>query len=378
MARRVAPATPPPFGAPHGHVGGSYDWWWWNFGRPAGMPYRPVGVAAAPTAAFDASKLESAVHVALAQLQAFAAVLNARDMTVLGIGEHLSHAEEATAGGDFSRAISHMDAAAQMMAQLTAASASASPKAAAGTLGAVDSAFAAALWQPFYAQTGIRPEWIVPVLAAESGLNPSLPNQAGYPYYGLNQVSGSYLQARGIDPSDYLTWPASRQLVQVVTPFMAGQIAALGVRPQSGARVYQLNFLPATLRTATDLTSVIATRPAGGCPAGHSASYYCANAGFDSAHKGFIDVQDLADSVAKQAANPYVQSVIASAYAVAPSGVGPETDPVYGDDYAPGAVATGANWGPAIAVGASALAAIGLVAAYQAGYFDRRRPAVVR
>lgn len=244
-------------------------------------------------------------------------------------------------------------------------------------LGAVDSAFAAALWNPFYAQTGIRPEWIVPVLAAESGLNPAVQNQAGYPYYGLNQVSGSYLQGRGIDPSAYLGWSASQQLAAVVTPFMASQIAALGVRPQSGARTYQLNFLPATLRTATTLTSVIATRPAGGCPTGHSSSYYCANAGFDTARKGYIDVQDLADSVARQAAKPYVRSVIASAYAVAPPGVGPETDPVYGDDFAPGAVARGTNWGPAVAFAATALTAIALVGAYQAGYF-RLQPAVVR
>lgn len=36
-----APTSPPPFGRPHGHIGGSYDWWWWNIGRPAGMPYAP-------------------------------------------------------------------------------------------------------------------------------------------------------------------------------------------------------------------------------------------------------------------------------------------------------------------------------------------------
>jgi len=34
-------AASPPFGQPAGHVGGSYDWWWARFGRPAGMPYAP-------------------------------------------------------------------------------------------------------------------------------------------------------------------------------------------------------------------------------------------------------------------------------------------------------------------------------------------------
>lgn len=36
------PSSPPPFGQPEGHLGGSYDWWWWTFGRPAGMPYSPT------------------------------------------------------------------------------------------------------------------------------------------------------------------------------------------------------------------------------------------------------------------------------------------------------------------------------------------------
>jgi hypothetical protein len=37
----AAPTSPPPFGRPAGHIGGTYDWWWFNFGRPAGMKYRP-------------------------------------------------------------------------------------------------------------------------------------------------------------------------------------------------------------------------------------------------------------------------------------------------------------------------------------------------
>jgi hypothetical protein len=39
----VEPQSPPPFGQPLDHIGGSYDWWWWNFGRTAGMPYNPTG-----------------------------------------------------------------------------------------------------------------------------------------------------------------------------------------------------------------------------------------------------------------------------------------------------------------------------------------------
>lgn len=40
--RPIPPTSPPPFERPEGHIGGSYDWWWWNFGRPAGEPYQPT------------------------------------------------------------------------------------------------------------------------------------------------------------------------------------------------------------------------------------------------------------------------------------------------------------------------------------------------
>ena len=232
----------------------------------------------------------------------------------------------------------------------------------------VDAAFAATLWNPFFAKTGIRPEWIVPVLASESGVNPAKPNAQGYPYYGINQISGTYLQARGIDPQTYLTWSASQQLAQIVTGYMQAQIGAFGAL-QSGTRVYQSNFLPATLKTATSLDSVIATRPAAGCPAGKSSSFYCANQVFDWNKQGVITVGDLAHYVALSANQSYVKNIIASAYAVAPAGVGPETDPVYGLDFPGG---SGASYTGPILLALVGLAAIGGVAAYEAGVFDRR------
>ena len=39
---RCSPTSPPAFGNSPGHIGGSYDHWWWTFGRPAGLPYRPT------------------------------------------------------------------------------------------------------------------------------------------------------------------------------------------------------------------------------------------------------------------------------------------------------------------------------------------------
>lgn len=60
MNHSCAPTSPPPFGRPPGHVGGSYDWWWWNFGRRGGHPYTPPTASAEtlnrggrPVAGFD-------------------------------------------------------------------------------------------------------------------------------------------------------------------------------------------------------------------------------------------------------------------------------------------------------------------------------------
>jgi hypothetical protein len=74
-----------------------------------------VGAAAAP---FNATQLTQSVRTALVQLQAFARTLSPHDIQILGIGEHLSHAEEAAATGDFARAQSHINAVAQMMSRV--------------------------------------------------------------------------------------------------------------------------------------------------------------------------------------------------------------------------------------------------------------------
>jgi hypothetical protein len=176
-----------------------------------------------------------------------------------------------------------------------------------------------ALWA-LYDVTGVRVEYLVPVLSAESGLNPSVPNAAGYPYYGINQMSGSWLSAAGITPSDYLTWPASQQIAAVVTPYMAGIVKQFG-RLHSGTRVYQANFYPASLKTARTLASKIVCSPS---------QAYTANAGLDVNRSGCIEVSDLAATVQKQAATSGVQAAIAAAYALRPGEK--ERNPVYGTD----------------------------------------------
>ena len=188
--------------------------------------------------------------------------------------------------------------------------------------GGVDAGFPAALWA-MYAQTGIRPEWIVPVLFAESGLNPAAVNSIGC--VGINQACPFAVPT----PADYTSWTASEQLTGVVTPMYQAITAKFGAL-RSGARVEQANFLPATLPTAKSLGSVLASQ---------GSAVYAGNAGLDWQHKGTITVADLGHFVGKAAAVPYVQSVIGSAYGVAPAGVGAPTDPVLGTDFGSAAAA---------------------------------------
>jgi hypothetical protein len=57
---RAPPTSPPPFGNPEGHIGGSYDWYWWNFGRHAGVPYEPTDEAEVETRHVDRAVTEMA------------------------------------------------------------------------------------------------------------------------------------------------------------------------------------------------------------------------------------------------------------------------------------------------------------------------------
>jgi hypothetical protein len=180
-----------------------------------------------------------------------------------------------------------------------------------------------ALWA-IYDATGIRPEWLIPGLAIESGLNPSLPNAAGYPYYGISQISGSFLEARGIDPSDYLTWSASQQLQTIVLPYMQGVVNQLGPL-DSGIRVYQANFYPASLAYAPGLDDVIVSSSSAD---GNSRAAYAANKYLDADGNGEITPRDLGARLSEQVAKGFVQSAISQTYALRPSER--PTDPVFG------------------------------------------------
>lgn len=188
---------------------------------------------------------------------------------------------------------------------------------------ALDDASYPALWS-LYAQGGPRPEYILPVLFAESGFNTAIINSIGCA--GINQMCKGWLDAIGMTAQEYAALPASEQIKRGLTPYMLDAVHRYGPL-RSGTRTYQSNYLPATLNTAKHLTDVIASSPS---------LYYTQNAGFDTAKKGYITVQDLANSVKRAVAQPAVQDAINTAYRIDAGTMGPNGSPheeVYGEDF---------------------------------------------
>lgn len=222
---------------------------------------------------------------------------------------------------------------------------------------ALDSASYTELWNILQKTGDIRPEYLLPVLWGESTFSPSAENAD---HYGLNQADGgvpagqpggpSGLRGRGIDPTDYKTWPASRQLHSVVSPFLSGLIRSFGPI-RSGTRLYQANFVPASLPIATSFDDVVVGK-GGRRYNGQEGSFYDANLVLDIGtssdplgrdglhHKGKITVGDLAARVAAMAEVPQVAHAIELAYKVKPPGVTAGVvgadhphNPVDGEDY---------------------------------------------
>ena len=189
-------------------------------------------------------------------------------------------------------------------------------------------AAANALWS-LYDATGIRPEWLLPPLYYESAGFQNVQNFAGYPYYGVNQASVQMLSGYGITPDQYLAMPISEQIRRVVTPEFVGLQQRYGPL-RSGLRIYQANFLPATLPVVKSLDGVLATQGHDDWGAG---DVYGANAGFDTQHKGTIVLGDLAAAVQKSAAAPAVVDALRQTYAARPQELPFKRDPVYGDDF---------------------------------------------
>lgn len=186
----------------------------------------------------------------------------------------------------------------------------------------------AALWSLFDAG-GPRPEYVLPMLYAESGFDPSVQNRGGSANYGVNQASTELIASyANVDPSTYVTWSASQQIDTVVRGMLLDLVHRFGPL-KSGARVEQANFLPATLPSVTTLDGVLAR---------FGDSAYSGNADLDTQHKGTITLGDLANFVGRNVRGATVQSALQQTYELRP-GVAMR-DPVMGEDFLSGGGST--------------------------------------
>ena len=169
--------------------------------------------------------------------------------------------------------------------------------------------------------TGVRPEYLAPVLYFESGFNPAAVNNASGAS-GLNQTMPSNLAAFGTTPASFRAMSQAQQLTTAVAPYFTTAVQTYGPI-RSATRAYQANFLPATLATAKALTAIVIL---GGTSA------YNANKVLDPFNHGAILVADLAYTMARAAASSECAAAIARAYQLRPGES--QTNPVYGTDYA--------------------------------------------
>jgi hypothetical protein len=201
-----------------------------------------------------------------------------------------------------------------------------------------------ALWD-LYDKGGPRPEFVLPVLAYESGgAFSTTAKNPGSPNYGLNQINASWLTNHHIALADYLAWPASTQIRKVVTPFLLGLMSDTGPL-NSGIQVYQANFVPASLNPrltkmlkgavhyAPGLDDVIVAATDPPEPGQHKNDYN-SNVGLDGnpkkgiPRKGWITPRDLGEKIADAATASIVKDAIAKTYALRPTEV--TQDPVFG------------------------------------------------
>jgi hypothetical protein len=184
--------------------------------------------------------------------------------------------------------------------------------------------------------TGVRPEYLYgPLFQESNGFQTNIQNYQGAANYGLNQISGAWLTANGIDLQTYLSWTASQQLYGVVLPFLQQQVRTYGKIIRSGTRMYQANMLPGSLKLLSPPQQGLGTlyfvaRAWNDKITCSPSRYYAGNAGLDTDKSGCITVADLGAQVTKLVTQPAVQAAIAAAYVLRPGEK--QQNPVYGTD----------------------------------------------
>jgi hypothetical protein len=135
---------------------------------------------------------------------------------------------------------------------------------------------------------GVPPEWFLAIFALESGLSP---NPAGnQSYAGISQLSVAQLESTfHVDPATYRSWPASQQIVEVVTPWYerAVNAAKLGRPPQSLGALYAFNLAPGIVASKGDDDDVVLYAS--------PSSAYTSNKPLDYDGNGAITIGDLTD-----------------------------------------------------------------------------------
>jgi hypothetical protein len=181
---------------------------------------------------------------------------------------------------------------------------------------ALDPDFYAALWDAAL-QSGTRPEILLAVWYAESGLEPKAENSIGC--LGLNQScpkpNGPGFP--GDDAAAYKAAPASAQVAWIL-PQLLHLVALNGGPFLSAARYRQANWLPASLATAKRPGDVVAAA------GGPYALAYAANRGLDVRGAGEVTLADLGlglEQLIARSGAP-LDYAIATAYAQRPGYAG--------------------------------------------------------
>ena len=167
----------------------------------------------------------------------------------------------------------------------------------------------------------LDPEALLMMLNSESGLQAWRANPHGA--YGISQIMN--LPGVGFHgtPDEYLKLSPEEQLPYVEAYYRSWSNKNL----DTIERMYQANFLPATLYLGSD-PSLVLVRKDGGSPHWNSAwklderLVYSQNAGLDHDHKGYITVGDLGDAARRAASTQRFAEALARLRQSAPSSPG--------------------------------------------------------
>lgn len=151
--------------------------------------------------------------------------------------------------------------------------------------------------------------------------------------FGVNQITGQNLKDMGTDPEEFITRTAEGQLPEIdrfYAPMKGSQLNTV-------ERLYQSNFLPATLGWNRDLNTVLLfadpsqrTEHVGWLPESKEKFFYDSNRSLDNGNKGFITIGDLKIAATKNKNNPRLVEALARLASVGdlpPPEVIPDTPP---------------------------------------------------